>query len=93
MLSLMAGRYAISNERSEASLGANTKGEPCRYTARTSYRVLQTSRWQTSGRRYHVLPSFNPAAPASERSDGYLATDEIPLSITSYTPNIGGDIC
>lgn len=46
-------RCAISEERSEASLGANTKGG----YIHTPYRVLHMSCWQISGRRYRILPS------------------------------------
>lgn len=56
VLPLMAGRYAISKEPSEASLGANTKGEPCmQRVPRMGYSMRRAGKYQGAG--YHVRSS------------------------------------
>lgn len=59
MRAVTDGRYAISEERSEASLGANAKGGAMysRYLVpSTPYVALANT---VSGRKYHILPSAN----------------------------------
>jgi hypothetical protein len=63
VLSLMAGRYAISNERSEASLGANTKGESRvhgTYLPRIGHSIRRAGKDQGAGTVYCRAPTSTP---------------------------------